>query len=71
MHQSFRRAATALALLLISAAASPRQACARSGPFVGAGRPLPDLALPDLEGKSARLSDFRGKRLLLIRFASW
>ena len=32
---------------------------------------LPDFAFPTIEGKTARLSDFRGKKVVLIHFASW
>lgn len=31
----------------------------------------PDFALPDLEGKMVRLSDFRGKKVLILTWASW
>jgi len=31
----------------------------------------PDFTLPDLNGKSHRLSDFRGKKILLVTWASW
>jgi hypothetical protein len=31
----------------------------------------PDFALPDLQGKAHRLSDFRGKKILLVTWASW
>jgi hypothetical protein len=31
----------------------------------------PDFALPDRSGKLVRLSDFRGKKVLLITWASW
>ena len=31
----------------------------------------PDFALPDLSGKIHRLSDQRGKKVLLIAYASW
>jgi len=31
----------------------------------------PDFTLPDLDGKLHSLSDFRGKRVLLITWASW
>jgi len=31
----------------------------------------PDFALPDRDGKIVRLSDFRGKKVLLVTWASW
>lgn len=31
----------------------------------------PDFALPDLEGRVHRLSDYRGHRVLLVTWASW
>ncbi len=31
----------------------------------------PDFELPDLNGQSHRLSDHRGKKVLLIAYASW
>ncbi len=31
----------------------------------------PDFALPDRDGKTVRLSDFRGKKVLLVTWASW
>lgn len=31
----------------------------------------PDFSLPDLAGKVHRLSDYRGKKILLAAFASW
>jgi hypothetical protein len=36
------------------------------------GQRHPDFTLPDLAtGKPVSLSDFRGKKVLLIHFASW
>jgi len=36
------------------------------------GQLFPDLELPTVDGKSTvRLSELRGRRLLLIEFASW
>lgn len=35
------------------------------------GRQLPDLVLPDLDGKPHRLSEYRGRRVLLNLWASW
>ncbi len=35
------------------------------------GEMYPDFVLPTLDGDIKRLSDFRGKRILLFHFASW
>ena len=35
------------------------------------GQMYPDFLLPNLEGGLGRLSDHRGKKVLLIHFASW
>ena len=36
------------------------------------GQRHPDFTLPDIrDGKPVSLSDFRGKKVLLIQFASW
>lgn len=35
------------------------------------GLRAPDFALPDLAGRMHRLSDHRGKKVLLIAYASW
>jgi len=34
-------------------------------------KPAPPFALPDLEGKTVRLEDFRGKTLLVFFWATW
>jgi AhpC/TSA family len=31
----------------------------------------PDFALPDLDGRQHRLSDYRGHKVLLVAYASW
>ncbi len=58
-----------LVLMSISASESPGDA----PPEVGknAGQIHPDFLLPKLDGKFGRLSDYRGKKVLLIHFASW
>ena len=34
-------------------------------------KPAPPFALPDVDGKTTRLEDFRGKVLLLFYWATW
>ena len=35
------------------------------------GEMYPDFRLPSLDGGFKRLSDYRGKKVLLLHFASW
>ena len=35
------------------------------------GQAYPDFVLPSLAGEDVRLSDYRGKKVLLFHFASW
>ena len=35
------------------------------------GRVAPDVSAPNREGRPVRLSDFRGKKVLLVTWASW
>lgn len=44
---------------------------APADPLVGTGQQLPDIALPDLDGRTQRLSEYRGRKLLLFMWASW
>jgi peroxiredoxin len=48
-------------------------AFAEDRPLIGTkrGEMYPDFALPSLDGDVKRLSDYRGKRILLLHFASW
>ncbi len=58
-------------LVLLSLSASESRGDAP--PVVGtrAGQIHPDFLLPKLDGEFGRLSDYRGKKVLLIHFASW
>ncbi len=38
---------------------------------VEVGKPVPDASLTDMAGKTVRLSDFCGKKLILFNWASW
>lgn len=42
-------------------------------PQVGKGKEqaFPDFLLPSIDGGFGRLSDYRGKKVLLFNFASW
>ena len=44
-----------------------------AAPAIGYGRDQvhPDFELPKLDGTLGKLSDFRGKHVLLFNFASW
>lgn len=64
-----RRIALFLVMPVVLAAATPSQA----SPYAPkVGQRHPEFTLPDIAtGKPVSLSDFRGKKVLLIQFASW
>ncbi len=41
-----------------------------SGP-IEVGQMVPDVTLTDMDGKAVRLSEFRGKKVILFTWASW
>ena len=57
-----------IALCLIALAPSSRS---QSFGIATVGQPHPDFFLPKTDGSMGRLSDFRGKPILLFHFASW
>lgn len=63
----------AAALLPLVVAFSGAVEARGAPPTVGRslGQVYPDFYLPKLDGGFGRLSDFRGKKVLLIHFASW
>lgn len=68
-HLRSSRAILALALITTATAMSVRAEQAQTGHRPG--QVYPDFELPLLDGGKARLSDFRGKKVLLFHFASW
>jgi peroxiredoxin len=41
------------------------------GQFVNVGDAIPEIVLPDLDGKPVSLSSFAGRKLLIFMWASW
>jgi cytochrome oxidase Cu insertion factor (SCO1/SenC/PrrC family) len=52
-------------LVLAAAIATPQSKAVEVGSVV------PDVAVTDMSGKSVRISDFRGKKLIVFNWASW
>ena len=75
MTNVMRRYDTGRALLWSVALSmlAPSALCAGETPTIGTevGQIYPDFRLPKLDGTFGRLSDYRGKKVLLIHFASW
>jgi hypothetical protein len=70
-----RRAAAAGLLLAVAAAAAPAWA---APDFAGVDvipydppKPAPAFSIPDLDGRTWTLADFRGKVLMLFFWATW
>ncbi len=82
MRCSGRRSAGAIAAVALGLAALAT-GCSRVDSDAARGRegaastggdarePAPEFALPDLEGRSVRLADFRGKALVIDFWATW
>ncbi len=68
-----RAVSLAVALALVAsaaAAAAPDFAALNVQPYTPT-KPAPEFSLPDVDGKTVRLADFRGKALLLFFWAGW
>ena len=70
-HRVIHRSISGVLLVLVFLSAS--ECYGDAPPAVGTrvGQVHPDFLLPKLDGKFGRLSDYRGKKVLLIHFASW
>ena len=63
-------ATVAVALVATAAVAAPDFAALKVQPYEPP-KAAPAFSLPDLEGKTVRLEDYRGKTLLLFFWATW
>jgi peroxiredoxin len=68
VHRTWRRLAIALLLCLAAAACSGRDGVEQGA---AASTAAPDFTLPDLSGQVVRLSDFRGKTVVIDFWATW
>ena len=68
-----RRAAAALlvTLMLPAAAAAAPDFAAMDIQRYETPKPAPDFALPDLDGRTVKLTELRGKVVLLFYWATW
>ena len=64
-------ASLAIALLAAAALAAEPDFAALGVQRYDPPKPAPAFALPDLNGKTVRLEDFRGKVVLLYFWATW
>lgn len=62
-------AVVAVALVVVLASRDPARNTSAASPLIGL--PAPEVIAPDLDGQTVRLSQYRGRFVLLNFFASW
>ena len=70
MRQFFVMALMIALFTTLAVAAAPDFAAMQIQPY-DPPKPAPAFALPDLQGKTIRLEDFRGKVVMLFFWATW
>jgi cytochrome oxidase Cu insertion factor (SCO1/SenC/PrrC family) len=70
MRTVLAAALTIFMLATSAAGAAPDYTSAQVQPYPDA-KPAPAFALPDLEGRTHRLEDLRGKVVMLFFWATW
>jgi len=71
------RTNTCILIISLILACDPGAALAQTGSVASSykpvvGQPHPDFSLPNIQDSSRiKLSDYRGKKVLLLHFASW
>ncbi|MCW3054018.1 MAG: AhpC/TSA family [Chthonomonadales bacterium] len=58
-------------LILLSLALPTRQSPAQTAPTYKIGSKIADFAFKNDLGKTVKLSDYRGKTVVLVMFANW
>lgn len=63
--------AVVISIMLVFGIQKSRHTTPLGGPNKMQGQPAPDFSLASLDGKTVKLSDFRGKAVLLNFWATW
>jgi cytochrome oxidase Cu insertion factor (SCO1/SenC/PrrC family) len=70
MRSALAAALTTLVLATAAAGAAPDYASVQVQPYTEP-KPAPAFALPDLQGRTHRLEDLRGKVVMVFFWATW